>query len=223
MPTQTTFSTFSQLIHIPDWSRYIKGIDLSHHNSVVDWPSIVNEEIQIVYIKITDGVGTRDLKAKDHAQQAKANGLKVGYYHFARPDTKNGGTLQLDSQAEANEVLAVMAGLPTPDLPLVLDLEDQPPWDSPLKQDDYLKWIQKFIAVFGKKVIIYSRKSYLDAKLPAHHDLNQTCGLWLARYTNDFNNSVSPNGWNDWIGWQFTENGKIGSGFPLDLSIWVKT
>jgi lysozyme len=213
-------TNFADLKNIPGGNDYIKGIDLSHHNATVDWPSIVTEGIKLVYIKITDGVGTRDPKASELARQAQSHGLKIGYYHFARPDTRNGGTLEKDSQAEANEVLNTLTGLPAPDLPLVLDLEDSPPWDTPLTPADYLKWITSFKNTYGKKVIIYSRKSYLDAKLPADHGLNQTSDMWLARYTTDFNLAISPKGWNSWRGWQFAEDGKIGSTSPLDLSIW---
>jgi len=210
-------SNFSNLINVPD-NDYMKGIDLSHHNQNIDWTSLINEGIKIAYIKITDGVGTRDPKARVFANEAKANSIRIGYYHFARPDKKNGGSLESDSQAEANEVLNTMSGLSAQDLPLVLDLEDSPPWDSPLNSDEYLRWVNNFIKIYNNKVIIYSRKNYLDQKLPVNHNLSTA--IWLARYTNNFKQAVPPNGWNSWLGWQFCENGKIGSNNPMDLSLW---
>ena len=70
-------------------------------------------------------VGTPDIKAKEHANNAGQMGLKIGYYHFCRPDKRNGGSVESDATAEADEALNIIAGLQKSDLPLVLDLEDQ--------------------------------------------------------------------------------------------------
>lgn len=216
---QNTNSPFSALVNVPaNWSNYAKGIDLSHHNSPPDWDGLVAEGIEIAYIKITDGVGTRDAKANIHAHNAKTNGIKVGYYHFARPDKKFGGTAENDSLAEANEVLSTIKNLPVLDLPLVLDLEDTPPWDSPLGKTDYLAWVNNFIKSYNKPVILYSRKSYLDLKLDPAHGL--TAPVWLSRYTFDFKRALPPAGWQQFLGWQFSEDGKVANYHPLDLSIW---
>ena len=76
------------------------GIDVSHHNENPDWDAFKNTGAGFVYIKIGEGVGTPDQKARIHADNAKAKGLKIGYYHFCRPDKKNGGTVESDATAE---------------------------------------------------------------------------------------------------------------------------
>lgn len=199
------------------------GVDVSHHNGSPDWNSIVAAGATFVYIKTSEGVGTPDRKANEFAQAAKQKGLQVGYYHFCRPDTKNGGTVTSDATAEANEVLRIMGDLPAADLPMVLDLEDQQNWDTPLGKLDYLTWVVTFINQIinsGKPTpIIYSRKEYLDRKLPPNHNLG-TVPLWISYYGKQDCNAVAcPVGWTSWLMWQFTEKGQLGGNLKIDLNI----
>jgi lysozyme len=205
--------------------NYQAGIDISHHNGHINWADIKNSEAHFVYIKLSEGVGTPDNKALEHANNAKQLGLKIGYYHFCRPDQRNGGTVINDATAEANEAIKLIAGLPKADLPLVLDLEDQPPgWDTPLNKEDYLSWVSTFISTIAEKsgltCMIYSRKEYLDRKLPVNHHLGQN-KLWVSYYPSkpDANRVSCPIGWTDWAMWQFTESGSIGSNPNLDINI----
>jgi len=199
------------------------GADLSHHNGTPDWKAITDAGISFVYIKISEGVGSPDPKAREYAAFASTNGLQIGYYHFCRPDTRNGGTAMSDATAEASEALNIMAGLSRPDLPLVLDLEDESNWDTPLNRADYFLWIKTFVAkikdVSGISPVIYSRKEYLDRKLPHDHDLGNL-SLWIANYGQRNCNTVAcPIGWNDWQIWQFTESAVVGGNAKLDLNI----
>jgi GH25 family lysozyme M1 (1,4-beta-N-acetylmuramidase) len=208
-------------INLPD--NFQLGIDISHHNDRPDWAAIEAAGVTFCFIKISEGVGTRDRKAKEHSDNAKSVGLKIGYYHFCRPDTRNGGTVVSDATAEAEEALDVINGLQVPDLPLVLDLEDQLHWDTPLGRQHYLEWIQTFTTRIEQQLeinpIVYSRKNYLDSKLPPGHDLGNH-KLWIANYSQkDCNRVMCPNGWSDWALWQFTESGTIGNSSRLDINI----
>jgi lysozyme len=199
-------------------SEYKVGIDISHHNSLFDWPSIKMAGVSFVYLKISEGVGTADSMAKPNAEIARKLGFKVGYYHFCHPDTRNGGTVESDAKAEADDALSRMATLTTPDLPLVLDLENE---DMPLDKQKFLKWIHTFIGRMGTAVepMIYGGKAYLDARLPPDHDLGRY-KLWIPRYEmNDANKLRCPTGWNDWTVWQYTEHGKVGNNSDLDVNI----
>lgn len=200
------------------------GVDLSHHNANPDWTAISNSGAGFVFIKISEGVGSHDAKAQEHANNAKQNGLKIGYYHFCRPDIKSGGTIINDATAEADDALAVISKLPAPDLPLVLDLEDQKNWDTKLSKPDYLVWVSTFLKRIKEKSgvdsIIYSRKEYLDRKLPANHNLGKY-KIWISYYPSrpDANNVACPVGWDDWAIWQYTEKGVIGNSSPIDINI----
>jgi lysozyme len=210
-------------VNLPENFRL--GVDVSHHNENLDWDGIKNAGASFVFIKITDGVGTRDKQAKVNADNAKQKGLRIGYYHFCHPDTKMGGSVENDATAEANEALKVMAGLQKNDLPLVLDLETGLGGvDSPLSQANYLLWVTTFIerikTVSGADIIIYGNRPYLNSKLPTGHDLGKH-KLWLAAYPAkpDCDKTDCPIGWKDWAIWQYTEDGVIGKNPKLDINI----
>jgi GH25 family lysozyme M1 (1,4-beta-N-acetylmuramidase) len=206
-------------------ANYRLGVDVSHLNGDIDWQAIKNTGASFVFIKISDGVGTPDKRAKINADNAVSKNLRIGYYHFCRPDKKSGGTIESDAIAEANEALQIMGDLPKSDLPLMMDLES---WttkeDSPLEGKDYLLWVTTFLNRVKTQLkidcIIYSNKNYLNEKLPADHGLGNY-KLWLAAYPEnpDCNKTACPNGWNDWAIWQYTGNGIIGNSHPIDINI----
>jgi lysozyme len=204
--------------------NYRIGIDISHHNSNPDWAAISNSGVSFVFIKISEGVGSPDHMAMEHADNAKQKGLRIGYYHFCRPDNKNGGSVINDAIAEAEEALKIIAELKVPDLPLVLDLENQNTWDTKLSKPDYLLWVSTFLNRIKEKsgvdCIIYSRKEYLDRKLLSTHNLGKY-KIWISYYPSlpDANKVVCPNGWDDWAIWQYTEKGVIGNSNPIDINI----
>lgn len=204
------------------------GVDVSHHNDAPDWNAFKNAGCEFVYIKTSEGVGTPDMQAAMHVRNAKQQNFRIGYYHFCRPDTRNGGSVISDAEAEANEVIGRIANLALPDLPVVLDLEDQLNWDSPLDKADYLVWIETFIEIinahFTKGVMLYSRKEYLDKKLPLNHGLGKH-KLWMSYYpaNPDATKVPVPNGWSDWSVWQYTEHGAIGNNPKVDLNILKDT
>ncbi len=209
-------------INLPNNFRL--GIDISHHNAGPDWEGFVKAGVSFVYIKLSEGVGTPDRKANENARNAEAKSIKIGYYHFCRPDRRNGGTIVSDAKAEATQALGLMQLLPKSSLPLVMDLEDQLSWDTPLKRNEYLLWIKTFTEVIqsGMNIqpIIYSRKEYLDRKLPKEHHLGHL-KLWMSYYPKnpDCNIVTIPNGWTDWAIWQYTEKGAIGKSPKIDVNI----
>ncbi|MFH6942835.1 glycoside hydrolase family 25 protein [Flavobacterium sp. FlaQc-50] len=205
-------------------ANYQLGVDVSHHNAKPDWAGFVKAGVRFSYIKLSEGVGTPDAKAKENAQNAVSKNIKIGYYHFCRPDTRNGGTVVSDATAEANEALNLMKALPKSNLALVMDLEDQASWDTPLKPADYMLWIKTFASIIQTGMnagpIIYSRKEYLDRKLPKTHTLSNL-KLWISYYPAQPNclKVTIPNGWTDWAIWQYTESGAIGQNPKIDLNI----
>jgi lysozyme len=199
------------------------GVDLSHHNAAPDWDAFVQAGVSFAFIKISEGVGIPDKLAAIHAAKAKAHGIRVGYYHFCRPDTR-GGTLSDDALAEANEAIYRMKNLAEPDLPLVLDLEDQLRWDTPLSPKNYTAWVKTYIerirVAAGINCMIYSRTEYLNRKLMDKHGLENT-KLWVSLYPKnpDCLRVNCPKEWKDWSIWQYTEKGSIGKSHVVDLNI----
>jgi lysozyme len=219
--TGRIISNFKDLpINLP--SNFKFGIDISHHNARLDWQAFKNAGCEFVFIKISDGVGTPDVQASLNAQNALQQNLRIGYYHFCHADRKSGGTIEKDAEAEAKDAMSRLQNLPSADLPFVLDLEDD---NTPLLPDQYLEWVNTFIATIApfspKGIMIYSRQEFLDRRLPDQHGLGQRVKLWISRYPEhpDAKNVSCPTGWDDWSIWQYKDKGTIGSSNPIDLNI----
>lgn len=64
-----------------------KGIDISMHNSTVNFSAVKSSGCNIVIIKATEGVDYVDPCLNQHYNGAKAQGLNIGFYHFMSEKT----------------------------------------------------------------------------------------------------------------------------------------
>ena len=169
----------------------LQGIDVSDYQFPINWNSL---PVDFVFIKATEGLHTQNVHLISQAQGASIRGIKTGYYHFAH--TKN------SPQDELLHFLGVVKTLPSPTLPLVLDIEAN---DGNLNPVGLTSWIQTFlqgIVVAGYKAILYSYGPFLKA-LPISN--LGTYPLWLADYEGV---EHVPTGFTAKI-WQYTGTGKV--------------
>ncbi len=92
--TFTFFANFQKSYAITPISdpRY-QGIDVSNWQGYIDYAQVRNSGIEIVYIKASQGSNIRDAYFNINYENAKANGLKVGFYHFlTATNTRRSGT-----------------------------------------------------------------------------------------------------------------------------------
>ena len=61
--------------------RY-QGIDVSDWQGYIDYRQVRESGIEVVYIKASQGSNIKDPYFDINYENAKANGLKVGFYHF---------------------------------------------------------------------------------------------------------------------------------------------
>ena len=59
-----------------------QGIDVSHWQGYIDYSEVRRSGIEVVYIKASQGTNIKDAYFDINYENAKANGLKVGFYHF---------------------------------------------------------------------------------------------------------------------------------------------
>lgn len=205
----------------------VLGLDCSKYQKDINWALAKAAGIQFAFIKITEGTtGHEDniYNLKARVLSAQQNGVKVGYYHFARP-----GNIEIpenDALEEAQNVLDHIAFLPKVQLPLVLDIEAYSTatiWDN--KVDHMNRYIKTFIQKLNEqniRVIFYSYKSFADTNTSPIFGLQP---LWIAAYLNNPEANVPsiPNGWSEWKIWQFTEKGIVnGYNGEMDLNIMKK-
>ena len=73
-------------VECEDTCSHIHGIDLSHYQGNVFWETIGTSKMAYVYLKATEGGSRIDSKYKQNIDLAHRYGLKVGSYHFYRPN-----------------------------------------------------------------------------------------------------------------------------------------
>jgi GH25 family lysozyme M1 (1,4-beta-N-acetylmuramidase) len=212
-------------------SAQVQGIDVSANQGTINWSSVKNGGISFAFTKATEGVGFTDSKFAANMSAAKAAGVIIGPYHFARPDTFN--TDPNDAANEANDFVdTIQSYYQGTNLTLrpVIDLEMLAGVGTPSQEKTFLsQWMRNFIAVVHSRLgidpMIYVNKdfaqNYLDSDLAQYP-------LWIVKLTsatdkNDFSLASPPT--NSELGiwstngnafWQWSWNGNVGGINPVD-------
>lgn len=66
----------------PSSDPQYEGIDVSNWQGYIDYRQVAESGIKVVYIKSSQGSNIKDAYFDINYENAKANGLKVGFYHF---------------------------------------------------------------------------------------------------------------------------------------------
>ncbi len=181
-----------------DRSDYpVKGIDLSSHNGTIDFGKVVNDSVEFVYMKATEGTEFKDPMFDRYIRGASEQGLLVGAYHFFRFDSP--GHLQ------AYNFLDVVHEYDL-DLPLAIDVEEWTNEDIPLNVVlDQLNSMISVLQSTGYPVIIYTNKQgfnkYIGSNFP-------DVPLWISDL------AAPPE--QKWTFWQHSHMGKVNG-----ISGWV--
>lgn len=179
----------------------VLGIDVSHHNGVVDWKKVAGDGYKFVYLKLTEGKSYVDKTTYNNYIAAKNAGLRVGFYHFAHPTN--------DPIAEVDFFLKKLGEMKA-DLPHCLDLEESNGLSKAKVAAFALKWMEYMQKRTGITPLLYTGYSFMGnftnamAKYP----------LWVARYSGSnrvkgFDTPGSSTIWRSWAMFQFTDSGKV--------------
>ena len=69
---------------VPFSNNTYRGIDVSAYQGFIDYSKVKNAGIQVVYIKASEGTTLVDPYFRTNYDNAKSQGLKIGFYHFVR-------------------------------------------------------------------------------------------------------------------------------------------
>lgn len=61
------------------------GIDVSHHQGLVDWPAVARDGIKFGFVKATEGTGFVDRRFQHNWRSMAQVGIIRGAYHFLHP------------------------------------------------------------------------------------------------------------------------------------------
>lgn len=181
----------------PSSSIIYQGIDVSSWQGSIDFAQVRNAGIDIVYMKSSEGRSYIDPYFERNYQNAKANGLKVGFYHYVTARTVE------QAREQANFFASVISGK-EPDCRLAMDFESFGNLSVNQINEISKVFLETLQNATNKEVLIYSN-SY-SARTIFSRDL-AIYPLWVANY------GVSEPGGNDkwatWVGWQYTSTGRV--------------
>ena len=190
-------TTIPVLAFGPSSSTIYQGIDVSSWQGNIDFSSVKNAGIDIVYIKSSEGRSYIDPYFERNYQNAKANGLKVGFYHYVTARTVE------QAREQANFFARVISGK-EPDCRLAMDFESFGNLSVSQINEISKAFLETLQSATNKEVLIYSN-SY-SARTIFSRDL-VIYPLWVANY------GVSEPGgndkWDTWVGWQYTSTGRV--------------
>ncbi len=176
------------------------GIDVSDWQGYIDYAQVRESGIEIVYIKASQGSNIKDPYFDINYENAKKNGLKVGFYHFLT------ATNIEEAENEARFFASVISGK-NPDCKLVMDYEVFGGVSVEETNQIAEIFLESVKRLTNKEVIVYSDLSNSIDRFSK--ELASNYELWLAYYGN-YNelNNVESN-WNNWIGVQYTDRGRV--------------
>ncbi len=152
----------------------MKGIDVSNNNGAVNWAKIAADGVKFAWVKASEGTWFRDRYLGQNLQGARAHGVKIGAYHYARPDRSS-------PEAEADFFLSLYKPQPGDLLP-VLDFETH----ASLSPFAMSAWAERFIARVkaktGLETVLYTYPYFLRDSMAGAKALKGT-KLWYADYT----------------------------------------
>ncbi len=191
----------------PETSGFIEGIDVSHWQNTISWPDVAAAGKRFAFMKASEGVKYVDPTYATNRAQANANGLKVGAYHFAKPDTDAG-----DATIEADHFVDT-AQWSSGDLLPVLDLEVTGGMGTNKLQTWVRTFLDRVYARTGERAMIYTSPAFWKNNMgdtQAFADAGYRT-LWIAHWTTAPNATVPAGNWggSGWTFWQYTSNGSV--------------
>lgn len=192
----------------------MKVVDISGWNTDIDWSRLVDEGVEGVIVKISEGCTLSELHSKQIASAA-ARGLKWGVYCYTHAQTAARAEEETEAVMDALDVL----GYGAPPLGIWIDVEA--PEVIGQDPDDVTAVCSAFISTCnaaGYSAGIYASLSTLTDRINVN-DLADYVPYWCAQYGTGecgFHDSCPDN---ILAGWQWTDHYHIG-GQNYDMSEW---
>ena len=185
-------------LNYPDKSAYpVHGLDISHHQDVIDWDVLAREDISFLFIKATEGGDHKDTQFARNWQRAGELGIARGAYHFFT-------FCKTGAEQARNYMDSVPIGENT--LPPVIDLEFGGNCSARPPKEEVLSEIADFSRIvkqkYGKTPIIYATRQSYKSFL-AGEDVEYP--IWIR---NIYSKPKLPDG-KQWTFWQYANRGRL--------------
>lgn len=191
-------------------------VDVSNNNDrSINWERVRAAGIDAAWLKVSEGRTFTDPVYMTYRAGALAAGLRVGGYHYARPDNNPSAATE-----EARQFARCLGPIGRRDLRPALDLEEhcQLP---PARLVEWVRtWNRTCLELTGTGPVLYTYPAYITGDLRASVPLGY--GLWLASWGRNDGTEypyVVPSPWRKAVAHQFTSRARVaGIDGPVDLS-----
>ncbi len=188
-----------------------EGIDVSHWQGEINFEKVRAAGYDIVYIKSSQGSSTKDAYFETNYKNAKAAGLKVGFYHYVTATSVSA------AKTQADYFLSVIDGKEW-DCKLAVDFESFGSLSDEMVNEITLAFAERVEQKGDTEVLIYANRatadSILDERLADYP-------LWIAEYGVSAPKSTAA--WDEWVGWQHSQAGVVsGISSSVDLDIFTE-
>lgn len=183
----------------------VSGADISEKNGSVNWQDFINNDINFLFIKATEGLDRVDPFFESNLLHARQSGIMAGAYHWFHP--------QLHAGQQADLFIHTVKSFKSL-LPPVVCLETYFTNMSEMEKNvlTFLRLLENRINL---RPIIYTSEAYWQTYFP---DAAWGCDypLWLDKPGAIWPPQIWP--WAGWTFWQFSYQASM-PGIPANLGL----
>ncbi len=201
------------IISLNTFARPI-GIDVSSYQGSPNWASIKSCGWTFAWAKATEGATINDGSYRYNINNAKANGVYVGAYHFAHPNLNSPGT-------ESSHFWSIISGDIAKDGKSLQPTLDFEVFSGVTGASSYTTWADAF-----NNAIVSSAKAKGVTVSPVLYTSScSACNFgsgigswipWIANYNGQSSQTGTPwsvcsscDIWNKWTAWQYSSSGSV--------------
>ncbi len=187
----------------------VHGIDVSHYQGTITWPSVASDDVRFAILKATEGRKYRDPTFAYNASEAALAGVPIGAYHVWTPSRSTD-----DAKMEANHFVHV-AQPGVGDVLPVLDMEmSRIPNGMPIDVllDWARAWLNRVTARTGVRPMVYGSQYLFQTTLGnSTWFADNGFPLWFAWPRTPLPKSMPAHDWqgHGWTFWQYSWEGRI--------------
>ncbi len=189
----------------------VRGIDVSHHQGLIDWRRVAATHVRFAYLKASEGADWRDPSFAPNLAGARSNAIAAGAYHYF--------TFCAPGGAQATNFLD-MAEPEATNLPPAVDLEYVGNCATRPSREAFSRELRAFLHIVEARYrtlpVLYSTRTFYDSYLSAAEFARYP--LWIRDFTNT---DIGP-ARHTVLFRQFADNGSIaGIRRPADEDLFM--
>ena len=176
-------------------NQTLQGIDVSHYQGHIDWRTVARTgEVVYVYVKATEGAQLVDDTYITNIQGARKAGLKVGCYHFYRPN--------VSPQLQFQNMVSVVS-LRHQDLIPIIDVEIRGRDLLPYFQQNLRNFLNMVEQHYRVKPILYTSRDFYNKHLSGpFSDYKYMIARYAAEVPDLCDNAP-------FVMWQYSASGRV--------------